>query len=721
MRKVGLLLLLLINLFSIEALAGVDFYPLEQLKVGQKGIGKTVIRGVKVETFDVEIIDVLPNAGFDGGPLILARFSGPVVEMSNGIAAGYSGSPVYIDGKLLGAVSTAVPFSDTHIGGITPITSMLSALPRRGKVDYSGNTVIPEPKTKRKSGFLLLPGSSNDENPLPPSESPQDLSQQFNKNNTSLQLKPLAAPLIVRSANQKSIELLREALKDNPFVEVVGGAPGGSFQGKGLLYDPAKDTPLKPGDALAVSLVHGDIELSAVGTVTYVDEMGQVLAFGHPFLLSGDTSLSMGKAYIAYTNKSVERAYKDGFRLNSVGAITSDRLSAVGGLIGEKADLLPIKVVVNDIDLRRSREFNAEVVREPFLSDILIGFVVSEAFTRVVDMAKGGTTRLEFYINGIGLKEPVKRTNYFYDEISPVNILWDEALPFASLLTNNIYREVKITEFNIKIDFTRNRVNASIDDAKIVTEKDKAKEAEKKEAEQGQGEQVEEAKEGTEEKSPEEQKENESEGEGEEEDQIEGIGSPLQAPLQQMVEPPPPQEGEMGGYPYAEPPKTVYPGETLEIEVRLQPFRQEPIFEKIYVTIPEDFPIGMTNLYIRGGGSLVSLLNEFGGKGKMLFGSGAFVNVDSTLHDLDKIIEKALATPLNNEVVVSIMKPMEPPQPNQDKKNDEKSEEEKEEREFKISVPTKWVIYNMKVIPINIQPKEATKQKTSGQGGINPK
>src|SRR5687768_17206520 len=102
-------------------LEGVEKFPLDQLKPGLKGVGYTVIRGTQIQTFAVEILELIPKGGFDGGPMILAKFTGEVVDHSKGIAAGYSGSPVYIGTKLLGAVSMAIPFTDTHVGGITPI------------------------------------------------------------------------------------------------------------------------------------------------------------------------------------------------------------------------------------------------------------------------------------------------------------------------------------------------------------------------------------------------------------------------------------------------------------------------------------------------------------------------------------------------------------------------------------------------------------------------
>src|SRR5688500_10577152 len=150
-KKLVLSALLIVAMLLLSAVAyagglqGVDIYPLDKLKAGTKGTGYTVIRGTTIETFDVEILELIPKGGFDGGPMILAKFTGEVVDHSKGIAGGYSGSPVYINGKLLGAVSMAIPFTDTHVGGITPIESMMPALPENDGGNYNSNTVLPVP------------------------------------------------------------------------------------------------------------------------------------------------------------------------------------------------------------------------------------------------------------------------------------------------------------------------------------------------------------------------------------------------------------------------------------------------------------------------------------------------------------------------------------------------------------------------------------------------
>jgi hypothetical protein len=672
--RLALAALLLVITMSLYAAAAISFFPLSQLKAGMKGIGKTVIRGTAVETFNVEILDIIPDGGFDGGPMVLAKFSGPVIEASGGIAEGYSGSPVYIDGKLLGAVSSAIPYSDTHVGGITPIESMLTSLPNRYHGDYAGNTVIPGPKAERKLRFTESWKDAEKANEQQP---PQG---------GTLSAVPLAAPIIASGLSDASLRMLQEKFADCPYLHIEAAA-GGAAAGlrKGLLYDPAKEGTLKAGDAAGVSLMTGDIDLSAIGTVTYVDDGGQVLMFGHPFNMTGDIDLPLQKAYIAYTYKSSERPFKVGYTVQPVGAAKQDRACGVGGMLNEVPDMIPLQVKVNDIDLGASREFNVTITRDPNWFDSMAMTAFAEALVRTVNMQNGGTVRMKFNLQGAGLKDPLERTNYFYSDMLPTGIVWEELLPLASLLANNIYREVKLTGITVDLDFTRNRVNAAIDGAELFLPGEEPKEAAPA-AETPATEPAPDSLSGAQVAPP-------QEGKG-------GPATPLQDQAAPASNAPPatPATASPGGIPE---PKTVHPGDTLRVKVKLQPFREKAIEQYIYFTLPEDFPEGPTSLVVHGGGSLLSIYNEFGGRGRTLLGGGSFVNnVPVTVHDLDRIIEKALSTPLNNEIVVTILKPGVDPGSLQNAMQTKGAEDPNWEPDFHVSLPTKWVIYEEQMIPI---------------------
>lgn len=667
---------------SIAAYASVEFFPLSQVKAGMKGIGKTVIRGTAVETFNVEILDIIPDGGFDGSAIILAKFSGPVIDSSNGIAEGYSGSPVYINGKLLGAVSSAIPYSDTHVGGITPIESMLAALPNRYRGDYKANTVVPAPITQHKPRFI-------EQDPPKGSAAPQQPPE-----GQPLSLVPLSAPIVVSGLSANSMRILEKAVGNSPYLHLasVGGA-GERASGlrKGLLSGQDASAQLKAGDAAGVSLMTGDIDISAIGTVTYVDDNGQVLLFGHPFNMAGEIDLPLQKAYVAYTYTSIERAFKVGFTLHPVGAARQDRAAAVGGLLNATPDMVPFKITINDIDMGVTREFNVSITRDPSWFDSLAMTAFSEALVRTLNMQSGGTARMAFELEGVGLKEPLKRTNYFFSNMSPTDIVWEEMLPLASLLSNNIYREVNLAGMKVTVDFTRNRVNAAIDGAEMLLPGEKPKEqpaAEPMKAEDALQETTVEGDasapgggDSAGESSTEVQQQSQTNQDG-----VAGAAAPSSPAIAQ--------------------PKTVHPGDMLRVIVRLQPYREKSVEQTIYFTLPSDFPEGPTSIIVHSGGGLLSIYNEFGGRGRYLLGMGTFVNVPVSLHDLDKIIEKALSTPLNNEIVVSILKPGVDPSGAQNAQASKAADDPNWEPDFHVSLPTKWVIYEEQMIPIIVAKKD---------------
>jgi len=673
MKKLPLVtaILALLLVAPLYAAASVEFFPLQDLKVGMKGTGLTVVRGSDPVSFNVEIIDVMPKEGFDGGALVLARFSGRVIEESGGIAEGYSGSPVYIQGKLLGAVSAAIPYSDTHIGGITPIESMLAALPNRHRGDFTGNTVIPEPRRQPRLYFLESWDEAKQHNEGRSEEQP-------------MAAVPLVAPLVARGLSARSLEAVKQKASAYPFLDVV--TEGSIVQPPlkpGLLFNPKGAESLRPGDAVGVSLMMGDIDLSAIGTVTYVDSIGQVLAFGHPFLSSGAINMPLQKCYVAYTHRSSIRPFKMGYTVAPVGTATQDRPAAIGGLLGRVADTIPFHLTVNDVDNKRIREFKVELVRDPDWTDLLISLAAAESLSRTIDASRGGTVRVKFTLAAEGLEEPIERVNYYYDDLAPTAILWEELLPLASLLANNIYEEARLTAISATIDFTRNRVNAAIEKAALLL----PGETDEPEA----GDEAAEKSPGPSAEAPPEEA---PDGNGQEDAPEEGGSAEYR--LQESMPPMPPMPSDEEAPPMPPKPKTVHPGDALRIKVTLQPFREDAVVQTIHFTLPEDFPAGATTIMVHGGGMLQSIYNEFGGRGRSLFGGGAFVNVPREMRSLDQILERALSTPLNNEVVITILKPETPPQNNAS----DSGEDEVPDPEFRVSLPTDWVIYDQQMIPI---------------------
>lgn len=721
---VGLLTTASIAAAQTEPQLEIPTMPLSALKAGMVGTGHTVIRGTKIETFNVEVLDLIPDGGFDGGPMVLARFTGPVIDFSNGIAGGYSGSPVYINGKLLGAVSAAIPFTDTHVGGITPIESMLKALPDGEEPNYQGNTVLPPASNNGqpldKDGNLITwvhnPAEARLRN---------DMASYLGQ--PGLAAVPMTTPILTSGLSPLVLKNLQDKLPTGRtgLIEFTGRPMGkasdmgllasndqAASAGSGLLLGgSADDPPLKAGDACAVSLVQGDIEMYAIGTVTYSDKQGRVLIFGHPMMQVGSTNMPLGKAYVTWTYTSIQRAFKEGVRLNTVGTLTKDHLAACGGTFNQQPDLIPVKITVNDVDTGQREVVKLQVYRDPDMTPMLIAAGMSQALSRELDRQPGGTLKMSYHVEGNGLTEPLRRENYYSNDVDVISDAAFDLVPLSNLLQTNIYREVRINKVEVLCEITRNRINASIDDAEIIWDKNKAA------AIMGSSPTLP-ALSVTEPNQPVTQ-------EGGKEDQADeapgsalpGAGSPGMLP-QGMYNP-------MANMP------TFQPGETIQIKVRLQPYRTAAVWRMFEVKVPDDFPSGTTMVVVHGGGDLVSM-SEFGGKGRQLFGFGPMLSGDE--RDLDSLLDQVQNWPLNNELVVTLMRPYDPAQAQQFGSQGSSTNpmgavsagsapgDEKKENKIDAKYQMEWVIYNGFYLPVNIMSQKDLQamQAAMAQAGAMP-
>lgn len=711
MKKVLLLMALMMlalpsHAFSGESTLDIPVFELKDLIPGLKGEALTVIRGTKIEKFDVEIIELIPDGGFDGGPLILAHFTGPVVDHSNGIAAGYSGSPVYIDGKLLGAVSAAIPFTDTHVGGITPIGSMMAALPDAQGLDFGENTVLP---ATENSGVPI----DEDGNVISYVDTLEEAlamnDQALSEHRHAYAAVEATTPVFVSGVSGRVLGLyedqIREKLGTN--LELIT-RPTGSAAGPGLflkqdsdadgallLNDQTGGPPLKPGDAVAASLVTGDIEMQAIGTVTYSDDEGRFLMFGHPFFQAGPTNMPISKAYITWTYTSMERAFKEGVRLEpTLGTMTKDQGAACGGTFTFQPDMIPVKVKIKDIDTGETQDFNFEVFKHPDWTPMLLAMSVNQAATEVLDRQPKGTMKLSYHVEAAGLKEPLRRQNYYSNDLDVISDGAFDIMPLANLLQNNIYRDVDIVKVQVMMEITRNRINASIDNAEIIS--DEVKEAA-----------------GSDSSSLLEDPES-ADGEVE---LMNGSFEPNQQQPGEEENPDNNTDPMMGnmmfdGSQSLENVPTYAPGETIRVKVKLQPYRTDPVWREFKLTVPMDYPSGNTQLVVHGGGDLVSMA-PLGGKGRSLFGMGPVLDI--TKQDFDDILDQIMEWPTNNELLVTLVRPFDPKMIAASLAGDDTPDEK-----FDAKYQMEWVIYNGFQLPVIIASKEEQAAREESEQKMQP-
>ena len=290
-------------------------FPLDQVHRGLRGVAYTVFEGTQPEAMEVEILGILHNAIGPGQDMILARLVGAKPEYT-GVVAGMSGSPVYIDGKLLGALSYRIgQFSKEPIAGITPIAQMFQvrdqpAAPAIGTSLASADH--PEnPAHSAASGATPVADSAT--------------------------VQPIETPLVFTGFSPEAIKLWQDNLPSAGLTAMSGIGGGSSTQ--------AQPEPIVPGSAISAVLVRGDLDISATCTVTYIDAK-QLLACGHPITQYGPVAMPMTKAEVLATLASPLNAFKIINTTETVGSFTQDRQSAIGGLLGATARMIPVSVSI---------------------------------------------------------------------------------------------------------------------------------------------------------------------------------------------------------------------------------------------------------------------------------------------------------------------------------------------------------------------------------------
>lgn len=315
--------------------------PIEEIRPGMIGIGRSVFQGTELQEFKAHILGVLKNVLGPRRDLILARLEGAGLADS-GVSQGMSGSPVYIDGRLIGAVSYSIgAFSKEPIAGITPIAEMkdATALVRRSAGERAR---LELPITReglagalRGAGARLAPFANRAADVevigLPAAAGTQ----------LGTMLRPIATPLVMSGFAPETIDLLAGPFRDAGFAPVVTGGAGEQLPAE----IGAMSGPLREGDAVGVSLISGDLELGATGTVTHIDG-DRVYAFGHPFYNLGPAEFPMTRAYVYTVLPSLMTSFKISAMGETIGTIQQDRATAVAGTLGARPTLIPMRVTL---------------------------------------------------------------------------------------------------------------------------------------------------------------------------------------------------------------------------------------------------------------------------------------------------------------------------------------------------------------------------------------
>jgi hypothetical protein len=430
------------------------FFPVDELRPGMVGVGRTVFEGDKLEDFKVQILGVLRNSIGPRRDLILARLEGGPLAKT-GVIAGMSGSPVYIDGRLVGAVSYSLgQFATEPIAGITPIAEMIDAatLPptRRqvAKVDLPASFTQETLRASLKQAFAWA---------RPFADSPSDIQVFGDRSlNPSLGalLRPIATPISMSGFDANVMDPFISAFRDQGFVPVVAGAAQSATP-----VAAATPATLKPGDPLGVLLMSGDLELGATGTVTEVDG-DRVYAFGHPFYGLGPTQFPMTRAYVHALLPSLMNSMKIASTGDVIGTVSQDRATAIAGTLGRGPTLIPINLLLKS-DRGTNKRFKMAMVNDQLFTPLLAYMSILntlQAYERqngVASYEVKGTATVKKYGN-------LTFEDLFSGEQPSASASAYVVAPLNFLLRNS-FEDVELEGLNLEIDASEQPRSATLE------------------------------------------------------------------------------------------------------------------------------------------------------------------------------------------------------------------------------------------------------------------
>ena len=403
--------------------AAPEIMPLSQVHAGMQGYAYTIFAGDQVEKFDLEVLGIMDNFLGPHQSIILVQLKGPKVEHT-GVVAGMSGSPVYFDGKLAGALSLKLGvFTKEPIGGVTPIEDILN--PPSQSSAMQAQASLPSDGSSRQGAF---PSGSS--------------------------LTPIESPLVFSGIQPAALQPFAAQMQSFGFVSAQGGTAA----------PRADDAHLAPGDMAAMVLVQGDASISSACTVTAV-QGDKVFLCGHPFLSLGSVALPMARTRVVTTLSSDLASTKIINVGAPIGTITDDRLTAVSGRLGASPALVPLDVTLDSSDGQKKLHF--EIVNHPKLTPLLVAITTFSGLSQNRVYGEGTTLHLSGEIRLKG-HAPVLIENTF----APSDVLSPDALPIALTMQNvftrlftNTFEPAIVDHINLKVESVPGRHSFSIDSA----------------------------------------------------------------------------------------------------------------------------------------------------------------------------------------------------------------------------------------------------------------
>ncbi|MBI3998392.1 MAG: hypothetical protein HY355_05110 [Armatimonadetes bacterium] len=427
---------------------------LSEVKPGMRGVGKTVVFGQRIDEFQFEVMDILQSGG---GPitsekLVMFRMSGPLVEQTGGSAAGMSGSPLYINGKLIGALSASFIWQTPRrdIALATPIEDMLKILDRRApRSERPAVYQASRPfiiNGRPYSRVAVAAGPLQERRPL--AQTPPDVA--------------VATPAVATFAvgfSPRASRILAQIVQPLGHEILQGHGGRGDFVAQ----------PIAPGSTVGIDEVRGDIEFGGICTVT-VRVGNRILVCGHPWENQGDVEYILTAAEILTVVKSLQRPFKVGNLGATIGIVDQDRGTGIAGTLGRFPRLFNIRVIVTDMDTGSRIQLGAHMVRRRDMARTFAPLIALSATERAREQGGGeGTATVKITLRAKGLDRPIVRENVFYStrDVAVASVL--DVVDAMELAFYNDLRRLEPYDLTVETSLTRRRITASIVDAEVAS------------------------------------------------------------------------------------------------------------------------------------------------------------------------------------------------------------------------------------------------------------
>ena len=445
--------------------------PLSQVKAGMTGEARTVISGTKITAFKITVLGVMPRKT-NPRHLIVIRVDDKYVRANGGIAAGMSGSPVYVKGKLIGAIGYGWSFSDNNLGLVTPIEEMARAMDNPSKLPWFDipptAPEIPASEDKTVSGDKAISGDKT---------LSTDKTASGDASISVATSSGVASDDVVsgEKLEKKMMPLMVDGISER-YAERLGGKLGARAVPLGSVDTAGEPTNLKwspkPGAAMGAALAWGDFMAGGIGTLTAVSKDGRFVAFAHPMFNKGSVAYALMEANIVKIIPSMESSFKLGYMDRITGIITQDRPEAIGGTLGQLAAASSYEVSFKNIETGRSEKRRFQTVADPFVGPEIGATGILGVIDSLWAQKGSGTALVAYTVSGGNMKPGWTRRNIFYSDKDVVKSMQKEIEAMGKVMSLNPFRAISPYGVKVDVELTKTPRVVFIDKVEIKDKKE---------------------------------------------------------------------------------------------------------------------------------------------------------------------------------------------------------------------------------------------------------